>query len=878
MKRSLHIGISVWLIVIALSGLIISLMALYIIGNHQVDAYFSDYEQQYLSRQNEAVTDAIDSAMDGISLTLTCLANSKLLNEWIGILEGEPNWFVGRAQIESDVLSLLSTAQDSNGRDIRIAVVAENHLYYKYHTARSGHIPFDYADLTALIADLKLEPDGTGVIYLDDAQGTMFESYFSDCITMVYPTVFPTHSGDVRGYITISIDESEIMTGVPEGVCTELYNAQTGKRVYASGRTSDSMRTYKLASYPYVLHYAAAVLQDDTRQRIQTLQWIALGVAMTLGCVLVMQRKLGRVLERLLRYVGDQAKGKPPVSGIVLRRYVLGLIISSLILPGFLYIGSFLVYSRSLLSDREQSLIESEIDNISRSMETYFSKKNAVALALKYSEFTQKYLLDGSVEAQEIISEMMVLGNYQNAFSDDYYLYDAQYAPIFSNRINIGAEGAWMWSLDARRVYPTWRYRLMLSRGRESKWTLVRVDPIHYIYDQPSAQILDRIGYLRVDIRESELSALYAGVLSGYDARISVVNEMGEVLSSNDRRWMGESIKTPLDEHYTREGNALYVVCPISSMNGMLVVEVENMHHSGAISELLSESVVRMLLVLLVMAMISNLLLRWSMDRFAMLEEAIAGWNDGRQVSLKRTHISEIDGLAEAVHDMALRIDSLVKQSYARKLQTMTARMQMLRAQIEPHFLNNAMQTIASMIRLGESDKAIKMLEELGLFCRSIIREDASVRLESEIRNAQHYCNITVRTMEHIHVWWDIDEEALSASVPGCILQPLIENAFVHAFSGKSTSCNLYMRILAEETDDSGEKALLIQVEDDGIGMSAERLKQVMSSLDEEAAEHVGLRNVAQRLRLYYGDDCSFDMDLNDNGGVTITIQLPMSH
>lgn len=190
------------------------------------------------------------------------------------------------------------------------------------------------------------------------------------------------------------------------------------------------------------------------------------------------------------------------------------------------------------------------------------------------------------------------------------------------------------------------------------------------------------------------------------------------------------------------------------------------------------------------------------------------------------------------------------------------ARLHALRMQLNPHFLFNALNSIAMLTRSNESASAVRMLAGLGDLLRHVL-EDAradEVRLREELEFIGRYLDIErVRFGERLRVIEDIADETLDACVPNLLLQPVVENALVHGLGRKPGVGSI--EIAARRVADR----LVLSVSDDGPGLIA---------LVEDTPG-VGLTNTRKRLQQLYGDRFALDMRNGEQGGVVVTISLP---
>lgn len=195
--------------------------------------------------------------------------------------------------------------------------------------------------------------------------------------------------------------------------------------------------------------------------------------------------------------------------------------------------------------------------------------------------------------------------------------------------------------------------------------------------------------------------------------------------------------------------------------------------------------------------------------------------------------------------------------------QLATARLQVLTAQLQPHFLFNTLHTIGSLIVQRNSDRAVQILAELGDLLRMTLeRQDARlIPLADELEHLKRYLRIEeTRFGDRLTVDWQVEPAALDALVPPLILQPIVENALKHGVSKRVEPSRIVLR--AEVADGR----LRVSVYNDG--------PQLANGWSAASSLGFGLRNV--RDRLVTGDlGGSFAIDNVGTAGVRATIELP---
>jgi len=192
------------------------------------------------------------------------------------------------------------------------------------------------------------------------------------------------------------------------------------------------------------------------------------------------------------------------------------------------------------------------------------------------------------------------------------------------------------------------------------------------------------------------------------------------------------------------------------------------------------------------------------------------------------------------------------------------ARMQALRMQLNPHFLFNALNSIAMLVRDAEREAAVNTLEALSDLLRYVLDDSAhqEVPLKREIEFVERYLAMEkIRFQDRLEVRTEVEPDALGALVPNLVLQPIVENAIRHGIESRASPTTVTVRAAA------ARGALRLSISDDGPGFRG--------TVEERGTAGVGIRNTRTRLAQLYGDGASLDMADASSGGAIVTITLP---
>ena len=191
------------------------------------------------------------------------------------------------------------------------------------------------------------------------------------------------------------------------------------------------------------------------------------------------------------------------------------------------------------------------------------------------------------------------------------------------------------------------------------------------------------------------------------------------------------------------------------------------------------------------------------------------------------------------------------------------AQLQMLRYQLNPHFLFNTLNSISALVKLNESDKAQDMLQHLSRFLRHTLEDDnaETVSLDQELESLSLYLGIEkIRFEDRLKLDFDIDSLAREALVPSLILQPIFENSMKYAISESESGGTVALKARVVDSE------LQMEVSDTGPGMDAQAHR---------LGRGVGLSNTLERLETLYGRHYTFEIRSLEPSGLCVRIHIP---
>ena len=252
----------------------------------------------------------------------------------------------------------------------------------------------------------------------------------------------------------------------------------------------------------------------------------------------------------------------------------------------------------------------------------------------------------------------------------------------------------------------------------------------------------------------------------------------------------------------------------------------------------------------------------------------------------------EVNVLIAAYNKLVDNMHLLINNVYQAHIKSRSAQYYALQAQINPHFLINTLENIRMMAEINKDSETAKMIMMLGkIFQYNNDKDSIFSTLDKEIIHTCNYLDLCSMRMGR-RLKYNIscnNDKIGSIPCPRNIIQPIVENSINHAFGARHDGCEIIIDI--HHTDEN----ILVSISDNGSGFTLDRLeaiRDILARAEEEGVksaeegvksaeeEHtnVGLLNVHQRLRLFYGDKFGLELENNANGGATCRLRLRYHH
>ncbi len=397
-----------------------------------------------------------------------------------------------------------------------------------------------------------------------------------------------------------------------------------------------------------------------------------------------------------------------------------------------------------------------------------------------------------------------------------------------------------------------------------------------------STSTFQPLGYMVLVCETSAFCEAISTPSRSYASHVYVLDEQQKAMASNAEEAIGATFPYQLDSLYTNDnrtindlvdGDTCYYYIAPEMDNGWVMITVVSVQQ---FRDSIGKSIVIMVLLLFVAIALSGWLsmaiIRRIMQPTRELVSGMRQFGEGKlDTRIEVRTRDEIGSVGRAYNQMADSIQNLMEKVYKLELAQKEAEIEFLKAQINPHFLYNTLDTISWLGTLNGIDDITDISVSLASLLRANVKSESMITVDAEMNTVRDYLQIQhYRFGDKFSVQYDIAPETEEHYMPNFLLQPLVENSIIHGLENQNGSGQLSISIQKE-----GEW-LRISVSDTGIGMSEEQVQALLRQCEDMETHHsIGLKNVYRRLHLLYGEACQFSIQSAPNRGTCISFRIP---
>lgn len=402
-----------------------------------------------------------------------------------------------------------------------------------------------------------------------------------------------------------------------------------------------------------------------------------------------------------------------------------------------------------------------------------------------------------------------------------------------------------------------------------------------------SIKTMKPLGYMILYISEDIFKDIYSKNEYVKDGYIFIADDNLNIVSSNHEEQLGDKLSTNMaglievagKSHFEKikeQKESKYVMYTIlENKEWYLFFTIPTVRYSDTIYELR-----RYIAIIFAVAiggmLVLNLVNAYSFSKpIKKLLQAMQEFGDGDFNVICSVNTSdEIGALYQRFNMMVYNINDLIDKVYTETMLKQEAELRSLRMQINPHFLYNTLETINWISREKGIEEVGVIAKSLGDMMRYTINGSDFTFVADEIQNIHNYLNIQrTRYRDRIQFSVDIPEELYDYKLPKLILQPIIENAIVHGVENKRSEGKISIRGKIEN------QQLNFSITDNGAGIEKELLEKILLENGEETEgnhKSIGVANVNQRLKLYYGGQRGLVIHSIVNVGTEVVVRIPV--
>lgn len=402
------------------------------------------------------------------------------------------------------------------------------------------------------------------------------------------------------------------------------------------------------------------------------------------------------------------------------------------------------------------------------------------------------------------------------------------------------------------------------------------------------------VGVLLIDLEPSSLIELSDGFLlarNQYNIKISITDSHNGILYDSDvasGRATWEEVKNMDNPLLNDKGENEFLILTNETKRAGLKVNAviprsDLLFKMNKIGYVTAAAVI---ICILFVVVVSSLLSRTITKPILKLQKRMKQVEEGKYKSIEKEESKdEIGSLVLSYNHMAAKIKSLIEEVYVAEIKQKNAKYLALQTQINPHMLYNTLESIRMKALVSGEDEIADMIKILAkMFRMALNNQTAPNQIRDELDYAENYLKLqNMRFNGSFFMEVNLEERIKEAFVISLVLQPIIENSIEHGFKGQGSLLQIKVSgTITEEND------IMLMINDDGKGIQKERINEINNriliaesdkmSLEQRAEEgktSIGLKNIAERIKLQYGDRYYLKVAKSDSQGTVIEICIP---
>ena len=526
------------------------------------------------------------------------------------------------------------------------------------------------------------------------------------------------------------------------------------------------------------------------------------------------------------------------------------------------------------------------IDQVNRSVENYLKTVMKLSDSLYYSIIKNADLSDPSVgERFNLLYENNMDQTDSIAlFSADGELLESVPALRVRNNLDVTREAWFSYTLDRtenQHFFLPQVQQIFESSSDQYRWVIPMTRVVEITKGTDTVQ-----GILLIHLNYTGLKLLLDGVTLGNEGYIYLIDGNGEIIYHPRAQLIDSGLEHENNRAVSEYRDGIYQ----ETFHGEeRVITVKSVGYTGwkligvAPRQTVSlNSLKTQLLVVFVAAFILFLMslvnsyissrITTPIRKLELSVNEIEKGNLNAKVDAEGSY--EIRHLGQSVQNMAKQIQVLMADIVSEHEKKRKQEFDTLQSQINPHFLYNTLDIIVWMIENEKPDQAVKAVTALArFFCFSLSRGKSIITVKDELEHVRNYLMIQhMRFKNRFSYTIEAEDEVLELASLKLMLQPLVENAIYHGMEFMDGDGEIFISAWKEGED------LYLKVSDNGLGMTEEQVARLFSDTPHTGSSRgsgIGVKNVNERIRLYFGSEYGLSIESEPDEGTVVTIHLP---
>jgi two-component system, sensor histidine kinase YesM len=447
-------------------------------------------------------------------------------------------------------------------------------------------------------------------------------------------------------------------------------------------------------------------------------------------------------------------------------------------------------------------------------------------------------------------------------------------------------------------IHEKWFKQLNQTNGYESVWigsqpTMFKSEKKGNAYQLSLARTLrdensNIYGYVIVTIMEDKISQIFES-MTGHEEMV-LLDSSNHILSNRDNSDIGKLFqyrKQLKENNYSKvfqvsKKNYLIAEHKITFTGWKLVSVVPYKLATNKVNSIFNKVIIAQIIFFAIFLVLMTYLLRTITKPISRLGEVADNVQRGNlNIRSQIRSKDEIGKLSESFDLMLDRINEKIREIKATEERKRKAELDMLQAQINPHFLFNVLNSIRMKVLVKGDKESANMISSLSKLLRmTISKEKKIITFHEEIQIVSDFINImNMRQKEKVNVELSVHEEAHLIMIPRFILQPIIENSIIHGLNQSAGTIKVSTKVIENE--------MIILIEDDGQGMDEETLNRLKRRLilsnesdnsinkNKKGFSSLGISNVYERMYMTFGQKFKMEIKSEISKGTQVMLSIP---